>query len=432
MSYQVLARRLRPSKFSDVVDQPHVVNALKNSLARNQLHHAYLFSGTRGVGKTTLARIFAKCLNCERGVGSEPCLECETCRSIDQGNFADLIEIDAASRTGIEDTKEILDNVLYAPTKGRYKIYIIDEVHMLSNHSFNALLKTLEEPPAYVKFLLATTDPHKLPVTVLSRCLHFALRNVEADKIFAYLQNILNNLNIAAEPAALNLISQVAQGSIRDSLSILEMAINSIDNITPKISLANINLMLGFASSELVWRVVDAVSQVAREELFWAIHELARSGANLEAALQELLHIFHRASLYQTTGQFWDERPDKDLIKSLSGKLSQHALQNFYQIGLAGLRDLAMAPNLRVGFEMTLLRMLMINAGGDNRLRSESSGELSVQPELEIKSQVNHNLEAKTEVKNKSNFKWPAILQNLELGEHEMRFFFAIYFNRFY
>lgn len=352
MSYQVLARKWRPKNFSQVVGQEHILTALSNGLKENRLHHAYLFSGTRGVGKTSIARLFAKGLNCLNGVTADPCGECEHCRAVDNGNFIDLIEIDAASRTKVEDTRELLDNVQYKPVQGRYKVYLIDEVHMLSRNSFNALLKTLEEPPEYVKFLLATTDPQKLPITILSRCLQFNLKALEAAQISRHLAYILTQEQIPFETTALDKLAKAAQGSIRDSLSLTDQAIAmSNANVTNDV----VNTMLGLLDDQQPIEIVQALHQGNGEKLMALVQSVAEKGTDWEQLLIEVGECLHHIAMQQLL-------PSKSQEDTQIGFLAKHILaedvQFFYQTLLVGRKELAFAPNRRIGVEMTLLRAL--------------------------------------------------------------------------
>lgn len=350
MTYQVLARKWRPHNFAQMVGQSHVLRALANGLAADRLHHAYLFTGTRGVGKTTVARILAKCLNCEAaGVTAEPCGQCAACQDIDAGRFVDLIEVDAASRTKVEDTRDLLDNVQYAPSRGRYKIYLIDEVHMLSSHSFNALLKTLEEPPEHVKFLLATTDPQKLPVTVLSRCLQFNLKPLSPALIANQLQTIAQAEGITADTEALEQIAVAADGSMRDALSLTDQAVAYGNGV---LNAADVQEMLGSVDKTLIKTLVEHLAVNDGPALLGCAKQLAERSPNYASALADLQAIFHALTLHQVVGG-GDEWQAK-----LAEQLSPETIQLYYQITLHGRRDLPMAPDPFVGFEMTLLRML--------------------------------------------------------------------------
>ena len=356
MSYQVLARKWRPRSFEQMVGQAHVIRALVNGLNQGRLHHAYLFSGTRGVGKTTLARILAKCLNCERGVSSKPCAVCDACQEIDSGRFVDLIEVDAASRTKVEDTRELLENVQYAPTRGRNKVYLIDEVHMLSGHSFNALLKTLEEPPPHVKFILATTDPQKLPVTILSRCLQLNLKRLSRQIISGYLQHILDQEGIRADEAALHELARSADGSMRDALSLLDQAIAYGNG---EVREAEINAMLGSIPREHFQSLVTALIKNEANQVVTSVVRLAEQSADFNDVLAELLSVFHQAALLQKIPQAEEkDAPYAVLVSNIAQTLSPEDIQLFYQIALIGRRDLPLAPDPKAGFEMVLLRMM--------------------------------------------------------------------------
>jgi len=356
MSYQALARRWRPRHFSDVIGQDHVVGALTAALDQDRVHHAFLFSGTRGVGKTTVARLLAKALNCERGVSSKPCGECGACQGLEEGRFIDLIEIDAASRTRVDDTREILDNVQYAPTQGRCKVYLIDEVHMLSTHSFNALLKTLEEPPAHVKFLLATTDPQKLPATILSRCLQFNLRALDLDQIAGNLEKILAEEDIKYDRSGLTTLARVAAGSMRDGLSLLDQAIAfGSGTVTDE----QVREMLGMMEDRHVEEILGALADDDATALVQLIQRMKERALDYVAALDDLLLVLHDISLCHVAPDALDAKgSDTQKISGLAQRISVDDAQLFYQIGLYGKRDLALAPDPASGFEMTLLRML--------------------------------------------------------------------------
>jgi DNA polymerase III subunit gamma/tau len=357
MSYVVLARKWRPKRFSEMVGQEHVLRALINALDSGKVHHAFLFTGTRGVGKTTVARILAKSLNCETGMSSNPCGVCGACREIDEGRFVDLIEVDAASRTKVDDTRELLDNVQYAPTRGRYKVYLIDEVHMLSNSSFNALLKTLEEPPPHVKFLLATTDPQKLPATVLSRCLQFSLKRLSANMIGERLKFIAAAESLEFEPAALTLLARAAEGSMRDGLSLLDQLIAFGGGALNE---ANARSMLGSIDRGHVARLIDALAREDGAGLLNEVNEFDRDAPDYDRALAELAAFLQRIAIVQIVPQaaLEDEEFDSEALARLAKALSPEDVQLYYQIALAGRRDLFMAPEPRAGFEMSLLRML--------------------------------------------------------------------------
>ncbi|MFZ5466453.1 MAG: DNA polymerase III subunit gamma/tau [Pseudomonadota bacterium] len=357
MTYQVLARKWRPRRFEDMVGQEHVLRALTSALDEGRLHHAYLFTGTRGVGKTTVARIFAKALNCERGVSSHPCGECAACRSIDEGRFVDLIEVDAASRTGVDDTRELLENVQYAPSAGRYKVYLIDEVHMFSKSSFNALLKTLEEPPPHVKFLLATTDPQKLPVTVLSRCLQFHLKALSRRMIHGRLENVLTAESIAFDDGALQLLARAADGSLRDALSLLDQAIAYGQG---RVGEEEVGAMLGLTSEARIRALMEALVAQDPPALFDAIGQLAQGAPDYAEVLAELLGLLHAIAVFQlmpeADAELFEASPQ--LVREFAPRIAPEAVQLSYQIALHGRRDLPLAPSARMGLEMTLLRML--------------------------------------------------------------------------
>jgi DNA polymerase-3 subunit gamma/tau len=356
MSYQVLARKWRPRSFREMVGQTHVLKALINALDSQRLHHAYLFTGTRGVGKTTIARIIAKCLNCETGITSSPCGECSVCREIDEGRFVDLIEIDAASRTKVEDTRELLDNVQYAPSRGRFKVYLIDEVHMLSSHSFNALLKTLEEPPPYVKFILATTDPQKLPATILSRCLQFSLKNMTPERVVEHLTHVLTAENVPFEDDALWLLGRAADGSMRDAMSLTDQAIAFGEG---KVLATDVRAMLGTLDHGQVYDVLHSLIEGDAKALLEGVRHLAEQGPDWNGVLSEILNVLHRVAIAQALPEGVDNgHGDRDRVLALAQALPAEDVQFYYQMGLIGRRDLPLAPDPRGGFEMVLLRML--------------------------------------------------------------------------
>ena len=361
MSYQVLARKWRPRNFGGMVGQEHVVRALKNALDDDRIHHAFLFTGTRGVGKTTIARILAKCLNCETGVTSSPCGGCGSCREIDEGRFVDLLEVDAASRSKVEETRELMDNVQFAPTRGRYKVYLIDEVHMFSDKSFNALLKTLEEPPPHVKFLLATTDPQKLPITVLSRCLQFNLKRLPVDQIGGQLSMILKEEGIDTEDEAVRVISGAADGSMRDALSLLDQAIAFGAG---KLETSEVRVMLGAFDAGRVSDLMEALAAGEPKAVMAAVDALAGDVADFGEALAEVLSFLQKIAMVQAIPDALEETPEAGAIRALAEGMAPEDVQLYYQIGLLGRRDLPLAPNLRGGFEMTLLRMLAFRPSG--------------------------------------------------------------------
>ncbi|MGI9248448.1 MAG: DNA polymerase III subunit gamma/tau [Woeseiaceae bacterium] len=369
MSYLVLARKWRPKDFSDTVGQEHVLQALINALDSGRLHHAYLFTGTRGVGKTTIARILAKALNCEKGVTSEPCGECSACQEIDEGRFVDLIEVDAASKTKVDDTRDLLDNVQYAPARGRYKVYLIDEVHMLSKSSFNALLKTLEEPPPHVKFLLATTDPQKLPVTVLSRCLQFNLKRMTPRLISDRLAHICEAESIESEHAALAMLARAADGSMRDGLSLLDQAIAYCGG---KIEESQVGLMLGTIDREYVSRLLQLLADDDAKGIVDAIRDIDEHFPDYSRLLDDLARDLQRIAVYQVVGTCdSDDDLSEQQFTELAEAMPAADVQLFYQIAVMGRRDLHLAPDPRSGAEMTLLRMLAFRP---------TSGEVAVSP----------------------------------------------------
>lgn len=370
MSYQVLARKWRPRIFREMVGQEHVLQALINALDNNRLHHAYLFTGTRGVGKTTIARILAKCLNCEQGVSSEPCGECSSCREIAEGRFVDLIEVDAASRTKVEDTRELLENVQYAPTRGRYKVYLIDEVHMLSNSSFNALLKTLEEPPPHVKFLLATTDPQKLPMTILSRCLQFNLKNMNPERIVSHLKFVLGEEQVPFEEGALWHLGRAADGSMRDAMSLTDQAIAYGSG---KIAEHEVSAMLGTIDRASVYEILHALAEVDGRELLAAVERMSEQAPDYTSALAEILSLLHRIAIAQALPEAVDNsHGDREKVLALALQMPSEDIQLYYQTALLGRRDLPLAPDPRSGFEMVLLRMLAFKPQGVNEAPKRS------------------------------------------------------------
>jgi len=388
MSYQVLARRWRPKTFAELVGQEHVVRALSNALENDRLHHAYLFTGTRGVGKTTIARILSKSLNCETGVTATPCGVCSVCREVDEGRFVDLLEVDAASKTGVDDTRELLENVPYAPVRGRYKVYLIDEVHMFSNHSFNALLKTLEEPPPHVKFLLATTDPQKVPVTVLSRCLQFNLKRLPIEQIQGQLEHILQAENIAADSDALNILARAADGSMRDGLSLLDQAIAFGGGEVKQDEVRN---MLGIVATDQLPALLIDVHAGDAAALLNKVEELAQTAPDFSGLLKDLMTLLHRVSLIQATpSAVQSSWGDSAELLQLAQMLMPEDTQLYYQIALVGQRDLPFAPDARSGFEMIMLRMLAfrpdvpgsVQAAIPSQKTTPAATQSAVKPEL--------------------------------------------------
>lgn len=356
MSYQVLARKWRPKSFDALVGQEHVVRALTNALEQQRLHHAYLFTGTRGVGKTTLARILAKSLNCETGITASPCGKCSACMDIDRGRFVDMLEVDAASNTQVDSMRELLDNAQYAPTVGRFKVYIIDEVHMLSRSAFNAMLKTLEEPPAHVKFILATTDPQKVPVTVLSRCLQFNLRQMAGSSISEHLQSVLTEENISFEPPALQLIARAAAGSMRDALSLLDQAIAYGSNAVKE---AEVRSMLGAIDHTYLFELLEALLDHDGTRVLGQAHTMEQRSISFEGALNDLANLLHQVAITQTVPESVAlDSPDRSRLLALADRMSAEQIQLYYQIALLGRRDIGLAPDEFAGFTMALLRML--------------------------------------------------------------------------
>jgi len=355
MSYQVLARKWRPHTFTEVIGQDHVVKALTNALKHDRMHHAYLFTGTRGVGKTTIARILAKALNCESRVDYDPCGECSICLDVDAGRFIDLIEVDAASRTKVEDTRELLDNIQYAPAKGRFKIYLIDEVHMFSGHSFNALLKTLEEPPPHVKFLLATTDPQKIPVTVLSRCLQFNLKCLLPDQIARQMKIILDNDKVDYDGQSVRALALAAQGSMRDGLSLLDQA---IVYGAGQLRIEQVDSMLGTVAKQPLLELLNSLATGDAAGILDTVNDLAAYAPDFAKVLQKLLLMLHNLAIIQTAPEINLDEDYADALRALVPLMDPEDVQLYYQIALIGQRDLQWAPDTRCGFEMVMLRML--------------------------------------------------------------------------
>jgi len=387
--YQVLARKYRPHKFEELVGQTHTIKTLVNALDNNNLHHGFLFTGTRGVGKTTIARIFAKSVNCEKGVSSKPCGKCATCQEIDQGRSLDLIELDAASHTKVDEMREILENAQYLPTKNLYKIYLIDEAHQLSKHSFNALLKTLEEPPEHIKFLLATTEPKKLPITILSRCLQFNLNKLSHDEIFNHLKFIMDSEGLQFEDYALSKIADLGNGSMRDALSLLDQSI-SYGNGSVKDK--DIKAMLGLVLHDDVIKLATLVIERRAEEVILFVKNLAHKGENLSNALQDLTSLFHQISIAQMLTN--NEQIASEIL-TLASQISAHDLQLFYQIAINGQKDLAYSPSEQIGLEMTLLRMIAFHPEFDSEKKTLKT---STQPETKSPKVKQSALESKPEI----------------------------------
>ncbi len=378
MSYQVLARKWRPRTFHEMVGQQHVLRALVNALDNDRLHHAYLFTGTRGVGKTTVARILAKCLNCEVGVSSEPCGECGSCCEIAEGRSVDLIEVDAASRTKVEDTRELLDNVQYAPSRARYKIYLIDEVHMLSNHSFNALLKTLEEPPPHAKFLLATTDPQKLPATILSRCLQFNLKNMLPEQVVEHLEKVLAEEAVEFEHPALTLLGRAAAGSMRDALSLTDQAIAYGSGRLQEVDVRD---MLGTVDRGRVLELVTKVAEGDAAAVLTCVAGIAEHAPDYGSTLEEIISLLHQLTLAQMVpASLSGDTSEENKIRELAAALSLDETQLFYQFAINGRRDLPVAPDPRIALEMTLLRMIAFRPTEEPKLVTSGGGNASGEP----------------------------------------------------
>lgn len=366
MSYQVLARKWRPGTFREMVGQAHVLKTLTNALEKQRLHHAYLFTGTRGVGKTTVARILAKCLNCEKGISAEPCGVCSACIEISEGRFLDLIEVDAASRTKVEDTRELLENVQYAPARGRFKIYLIDEVHMLSAHSFNALLKTLEEPPPHVKFLLATTDPQKLPVTILSRCLQFNLKNLSPQFIAGHLSQVLGSEGISAEEQAVWQLANAASGSMRDALTLLDQAISFCDG---KITNTGVTDMLGVPGSQMIYGLLDALRNREARQLLRVCAEAAEHGPDYGMLIESLMGVLHRIAVVKAVPEFADNsRGDLEQVREFAASLAAEDIQLYFQMCIKAKSELVYAGDAAAMFEMLMVRMLVFTPGGKPRI----------------------------------------------------------------
>lgn len=394
MSYQVLARKWRPKSFSEMAGQEHVLKALINALDNDRLHHAYLFTGTRGVGKTTLGRIMAKCLNCEVGVSSSPCGKCQSCLEIDSGRFIDLIEVDAASRTGVDDMRDLTDNVQYSPSRGRFKVYLIDEVHMLTKNSWAALLKTLEEPPPHVKFLFATTDPDKVPITVLSRCLQFNLKNLSAQRITEHLKFVLGEEKTVFDEAGLSALAQAADGSMRDALSLADQAIGHGGG---SISEVDVISMLGSIDRQFVIEICRAMASNSGDDLLKTVDRMSEQSPDYEVALSEILSVWHQVAILQTIPEALDNntRSFNDLM-DLSKVVSVEDVQLFYQICLLGRKDLPLAPSHRSGFEMIMLRALAFRPVIDGKPNSQIRSPMEVEPQIK-KSKTDRSVEVITD-----------------------------------
>jgi DNA polymerase-3 subunit gamma/tau len=409
MSYQVLARKWRPQLFSQLVGQQHVVTALNNALEHQRLHHAYLFTGTRGVGKTTLARIFAKSLNCEKGISAVPCGVCDACREIDEGRFVDLLEVDAASRTKVDQTRELLENVPYAPVRGRYKVYLIDEVHMFSASSFNALLKTLEEPPPHVKFILATTDPQKVPVTVLSRCLQFNLKRLSREQIKGQLRHILTEEKILFDDESVTLLARGADGSMRDGLSLLDQAIAFGGG---EVQCDAVKLMIGVIGSDRIDRLVEALIEAQGSVILQRVAEMAEMAVDFSQALQELLALLHQVALLQLVPSYQPEDGyDSNRLHQFAEALTPEDVQLYYQIGLMGQKELNLAPDPRSGFEMVLLRMLAFSPDLEGSESGQPSGRRSPR---RTPSAVNSDTASQSEVKSTPRPPEPQLADSLQ------------------
>jgi DNA polymerase-3 subunit gamma/tau len=421
MTYQVLARKWRPRRFSEVVGQAHVVRALTNAIEHNRMHHAYLFTGTRGVGKTTIARILAKALNCESLKGSDPCGECAVCRDVDSGRFVDLIEVDAASRTKVEDTRDLLENVQYAPSCGSFKVYLIDEVHMLSGHSFNALLKTLEEPPPHVKFLLATTDPQKIPVTVLSRCLQLNLKRLSPEQIRTQMERILAAEAIEYENQALSALARSADGSLRDALSLLDQA---IAQGAGRVELQSVEAMLGMVAQSPVSEILLRLAEGDAEGLLECVDELADLTRDFSEVLRQLLGQLYRLALFQVIPKRLPSDEFSESLRDLAPRIPPADVHLYYQIGLIGQRDLDLAPDSRSGFEMVLLRMLAFKPAGCSAGREPAQHEVeeSVAPIAEEDQAPDDASFADSEVQSDrahadpASLKWRQIIQAMNMN----------------
>jgi DNA polymerase III subunit gamma/tau len=407
MSHQVLARKWRPKSFETLVGQPHVVRALTNALDQKRIHHAYLFTGTRGVGKTTLARIIAKSLNCETGITAKPCGVCHACTEIDKGRFVDLLEVDAASNTQVDAMRELLENAQYAPTSGRFKVYIIDEVHMLSKSAFNAMLKTLEEPPEHVKFILATTDPQKVPVTVLSRCLQFNLRQIASTTIIEHLQNVLTQENIPFETTGVQLIARAAEGSMRDALSLTDQAIAYGNQAVNE---ADVRSMLGAIDQSYLFEIIQSLVNEDGATLIAKAKEMEARSISFEAALNDLAKLLHQIAIAQTVPEsISQDLPEREILLQLAQTLSPEKLQLYYQIAVLGGRDISLAPDEYAGFTMSLLRMLAFSPT-ESLSEQKKNSVISASPERALPS-------AATALQNSTSSNKPEIKQDLNVRD---------------
>ena len=411
MSYQVLARKWRPKSFTELVGQESAVQAISNALDQDRLHHAYLFNGTRGIGKTTLARILAKSLNCEKGTSSTPCQQCNTCKDIDAGRYVDLIELDAASNTQVDNMRDLLENAQYAPSSGPFKIYIIDEVHMLSKSAFNAMLKTLEEPPEHVKFILATTEPNKVPITVLSRCLQFNLKQMSSENIANHLALILAKEKINFEPNALSIIARAASGSMRDALSILDQAIAYNQE---KIEVDKVNQMLGTLSDEILINLLIAIADQDGEKLISLTLEMNEKNISFESSLEGLASLIYELSLAKLVPNYFEESSKKQILEQLLDKFTPEKLQLLYQIATIGKRDLYLAPDLLAGFNMTLLRMLAFYPAFNSNKKETESASIAKEVISPKEQAVPNNSEEKKIFEFDGN--WRRLVEKLELG----------------
>ena len=414
MSYEVLARKWRPKSFEALVGQDATVQALSNALDNDRLHHAYLFTGTRGVGKTTLARILAKSLNCEKSISSKPCQICSACKDIDKGRFIDLIEVDAASNTQVDNMRDLLENAQYAPTSGRFKVYIIDEVHMLSKSAFNAMLKTLEEPPSHVKFILATTDPKKVPITVISRCLQFNLKQMTSDKISNHLKKILKEEEIEAEDASLKMIAKAAHGSMRDALSILDQAIAYSED---KISVDKIMSMLGTIDDTFLIEILNAIGSDDGKKMMKLSEEMNDKSISFDLALEELARLIHKISTYQIIPDSFDDSTSNEEVHKLSTMFTPENLQLNYQIVINGRKDLYLAPDSITGFNMTLLRMLAFYPSTIKDIIPSSKKK--IEPKIEVSKEQKLITEEKSQVAKKKIFfdgDWGNLVGSLKIG----------------